>query len=587
MNRNYWLWHKTTARACQRGLSVGLILVSVACMLTPASAACPPALPEVFSAIITNASDGAEKCLIFSNNGNDKYPSRHNWGNGPFCGFPGGKGPLLKNKQAVWTFTLLDKNTNAYLITNASDGAEKCLIFSNNGRDLHPSRHNWGSGSYCGFPGGKDNLLDNGQAIWILTWLDDTRYMITNASDCAERCLIFSNNGKDRHPSRHNWGCKPYCGFPGGKERLLDNKQAVWNIRLLDPPPAGVASNCLIDTGQSLGDGDSYDVALGDLDGDNDIDAFVANGDDRPSTVWLNNGAGVFSPSGQNLGNTRELAVELGDVDGDNDLDAMTPYPGGMRLWLNNGKGRFTDSGQTMPGGGGVWRDVKLGDLDGDGDLDALVSAYLGPEQVWLNNGKGTFTVGVELANANYDCCVSLGDLDGDNDLDAVITGEQGDRVFLNSGAGAFGPPTKLNSARSFAWSVLGDLDGDCDLDLFNSFRIAQGHVWINNGHAVFSQGGKVNQGENRRTVLGDINGDGHQDALVMTVWAIKLYLNNGAGAFTLGQEIKLDKGGMAGDLGDLDGDGDLDAFVVLRNKEPNRVFLGQAGETKTSKCPR
>ena len=44
----------------------------------------------------------------------------------------------------------------------------------------------------------------------------------------------------------------------------------------------------------------SVAVALGDLDGDGDLDAWVANGSwgDQPNRVWLNDGKGQFTDSG-------------------------------------------------------------------------------------------------------------------------------------------------------------------------------------------------------------------------------------------------------------------------------------------------
>jgi hypothetical protein len=41
-----------------------------------------------------------------------------------------------------------------------------------------------------------------------------------------------------------------------------------------------------VDSGQSLGSLDGYGVALGDVDGDGDLDAFVANS--GANKVWLN-----------------------------------------------------------------------------------------------------------------------------------------------------------------------------------------------------------------------------------------------------------------------------------------------------------
>ena len=44
---------------------------------------------------------------------------------------------------------------------------------------------------------------------------------------------------------------------------------------------------------------------------------------DQPNTVWTNDGTGTFSNSGQALGGSRSYSVALGDLDGDGDLDAM------------------------------------------------------------------------------------------------------------------------------------------------------------------------------------------------------------------------------------------------------------------------
>jgi uncharacterized repeat protein (TIGR01451 family) len=65
------------------------------------------------------------------------------------------------------------------------------------------------------------------------------------------------------------------------------------------------------------------------------LDIFEGNYD-QDNKVWLNNGEGVFSDSGQSLGNSYTEAIALGDVDGDGDLDAFLGNWAHMNtVWLN------------------------------------------------------------------------------------------------------------------------------------------------------------------------------------------------------------------------------------------------------------
>jgi hypothetical protein len=164
-------------------------------------------------------------------------------------------------------------------------------------------------------------------------------------------------------------------------------------------------------------------LALGDIDGDGDLDAVL------PGTVWVNNGTGSFSahPTTPSFGAGNSSDVALGDIDGDGDLDAVVAnYAQAATVWVNNGTGSFS-AHPTTPSFGGAdsSRAVALGDIDGDGDLDAVVANSLSPlaETVWVNNGTGSFSAhpttpsfGGGTSNA-----VALGDIDGDGDLDAVV----------------------------------------------------------------------------------------------------------------------------------------------------------------------
>ncbi|MCR9076406.1 MAG: FG-GAP-like repeat-containing protein, partial [bacterium] len=110
-------------------------------------------------------------------------------------------------------------------------------------------------------------------------------------------------------------------------------------------------------------------------DGDGDLDMAVANrlsADD--ASVLLNTGDGTFgSATGYPSGSSWAYSVALGDLDGDGDLDmaVATAIKNEMNVLLNTGDGTFAPpTGYIVGDGPGR---VTLGDLDGDGDLDMAV----------------------------------------------------------------------------------------------------------------------------------------------------------------------------------------------------------------------
>jgi hypothetical protein len=243
-----------------------------------------------------------------------------------------------------------------------------------------------------------------------------------------------------------------------------------------------------VNSGQNLGSAGGWDVGLGDLDGDGDLDAFVANA--RADTVWLNDGDGIFGDTGQRLGTTYTAAVGLGDLDGDGDLDALTVgwgEPG--RVWSNDGTGVFSDSGQTLTPSHIHIHGMALGDVDGDGDLDAFMAGD--PNQIWLNDGGaqggtlGTFSDSGQSLHSQAGDTIAFGDLDGDDDIDIFLAvgdwSGSDDKVWLNDGDGHFAD-SDLPLSPAFSSGVgLGDLDGDGDLDAF----VVHGELGQNSGGGI------------------------------------------------------------------------------------------------------
>jgi hypothetical protein len=170
---------------------------------------------------------------------------------------------------------------------------------------------------------------------------------------------------------------------------------------------------------------------------------------------------------------------------------------------------------------------------------------------------------------------IGLGDLDGDGDLDAVFAnmGAHDSEIWMNDGSGHFTVSGQLLTRQGHGIG-LGDLDGDGDLDIFltcahfnsgGAWSKLPSRIYLNNGGGVFEDTGQdIGDTElsGTRVQLIDVDGDGDLDAYVeyydLGGEPDRVYLNDGQARFTdsgmalLAEEIA---------WGDVDGDGDLDIF--------------------------
>lgn len=344
----------------------------------------------------------------------------------------------------------------------------------------------------------------------------------------------------------------------------------VWQFRA-----AGGGSGVFDDTNQSLNNGTNFAVALGDVDGDHDLDAFIGTFDPA-SYIWINDGMGHFSDSGQLLVDGAMTAVEFGDLDGDGDLDAFSSGYAGNYVWINDGTGDFTR--HLAPGLG--TEDVALGDFDGDGDLDAvIVNGQDAPAATILfNDGNAVFTDSAQTLGDSA-LAVAVGDVDGDYDLDLFISYYQfsgGDKIWLNDGTGEFTDSGQLLDNNYLGVGAeFGDLNGDGDLDLYVAVWDGPDHVWMNNGNGGVTLDQSLGNSDSNDVALGDLDGDGDLDAFAVNglYEGIIVWLNNGAGFFADSGQILDSLDTLAAGLGDLDGDGDQDA-MLMNNAGPVRVWV-------------
>ena len=278
--------------------------------------------------------------------------------------------------------------------------------------------------------------------------------------------------------------------------------------------------------------------ALGDIDGDGRLDIVIVKnlfGD----LLWFRNSgrpaAGLWK---RHVITNKKLKgaydVALGDFDGDGDLDVAASS------WrLSNNFAWFENDGTPADG---EWtmriieadvpetRTIRAADFDRDGDLDLLGTSRLGPRVVWYENSGKPATAGWKPHVIDSKTLQPIhgepADIDGDGDLDVLMAfgmtfaSQKKEQVlwYENDGKGGGWTPHVITQGFEGAFEAVAvDLDGDKDIDVVATGWGDPGQVaWFENTgdprrgwrkHMIKTNWRRANQ-----VIIGDFDGDKRPD---------------------------------------------------------------------------
>jgi hypothetical protein len=365
-------------------------------------------------------------------------------------------------------------------------------------------------------------------------------------------------------------------------------------------------------TGQLIGQ--STKITYNDITKEAGIDFVYNFGDYTYENILESSGSGVTILDYDNDGHMDLYLLNGTYLEGISDPGGKVFKDTPNKLYRNNGDGSFTDV-TTKAGIDDRHWSMAAGalDYDEDGDTDIYLLNF-GPNVFYRNNGNGTFTDiteslglrGPEKLNGftKWSVGVSFWDYNLDGRVDMMVGNflafdpayvspttpdmmphpseyeGQASMLYHQNKNGTFDEVTKklnLHYPQSKCMGLtLFDYDDDGDLDLFQGNDHQKNFLFRSDANLIFTEVGQISgvavndQGLPTGSMhgsIGDIDGDGLIDLLVVDLRYGALYKNSGNGIFIDITESSGVKAGFAGKeawgaaLFDFDNDGDLDIF--------------------------
>jgi len=293
--------------------------------------------------------------------------------------------------------------------------------------------------------------------------------------------------------------------------------------------------------------------ALGDIDGDGDIEVVVE------VYAWHHNGT-LVKGWPKTTGSLVVSSPALGDIDGDGDIEIVAGSGDGkVYVWHHNGT---LVKGWPKATGGSVYSSPALGDINGDGDLEIVVGSW--DDKVYAWHHDGTLVTGwPKTTGGGVWSSPALGDINGDGDIEIVV-GSLDEKVYAwhHDGTLVTGWP-KTTDFLVYSSPALGDIDGDGDLEIVVGSKDDRVYAWHHDGTLVKGWPKTTGNDVDSSPALGDIDGDGDIEIVVGSGDG-KVYVWHHNGTLVKGWPKTTGSavGKSSPALGDIDRDGDIEVVV-------------------------
>ena len=326
-----------------------------------------------------------------------------------------------------------------------------------------------------------------------------------------------------------------------------------------------------------------YGAYAGDLNNDGYSDLTVVSEAADDLRILLNDGAGnyddfVIYP----MGNLAPSPNEGADFNNDGEIDFAVgaAHNSEVRVLMGDGQGSF--SSMTIYDTGNGPRGVAALDCNGDGYDDILTTNRISDNMnLLMNNGDGTFVVNDlnPAGNGETSCAIADANNDGIPDVFVAMYSSKEIGILLGDGAGNFTLSDKVSVGGRPWMAAAGDLNGDGNADMVSVN--SEGNILV----VAFGDGAgglepvqtyaPDNYAFPVAIDLGDLDGDGDLDMVSSNYLSgnYTVFENDGSGAFTVVDVLEAPDKGSCAILHDRDNDGDLDITTTDEGIDIIQIF--------------
>ena len=225
------------------------------------------------------------------------------------------------------------------------------------------------------------------------------------------------------------------------------------------------------------------DIAVGDFNGDGNLDLVVANTETPYLTILLGDGKGRFAPSAHSPFDTHSYphvhGIAIADFNHDGKLDLVTDDWGHdqILMFLGDGAGNLILPGRTFKTGKRPYQRLRSADFNKDGKTDVVTTDLeQNAVSILLGDGSGGLhdATGSPFPAGRAPWAVAIDDINHDGNLDLAIVpyapdvpdpGDVGVTVLLGDGKGEFrkmpGSPFSLAGCKGPDRIATGEINGD------------------------------------------------------------------------------------------------------------------------------